>query len=108
MNSSLLTLSFLVMVSFMVVESADNGTCYNDGNAWCGSGCKGTPKCKNHTCGNKANMCYCECADVGPRMGTYYSCKTSETGYKWNGGIKNADGSYALNGTKGDGREYDC
>jgi hypothetical protein len=29
-------------------------------------------------------------------------------GYKWNGGIKDANGNFALNGTKGDGKEYDC
>jgi hypothetical protein len=45
-------------------------------------------------------MCYCDC----------YAghCETSALGYKWNGGILKEDGSYALNGTKGDGKEYSC
>ena len=46
-------------------------------------------------------MCYCDCGDN-------YTCKTTELGYTWNGGIKLANGSYALNGTKGDGKEYSC
>ncbi len=46
-------------------------------------------------------MCNCDCGDN-------YTCKTSELGYKWNGGIKLANGSYALNGTRGDGKEYVC
>jgi len=47
-------------------------------------------------------MCYCNC-DKQPGH-----CKTTELGYKWNGGAKLANGSYALNGTKGDGKGYDC
>ena len=51
-------------------------------------------------------MCYCDCYWNG--WGTSYKCRTSELGYKWNGGIKDANGNFALNGTKGDGKEYDC
>jgi hypothetical protein len=67
----------------------------------CGQGCTGTPSCGLITCGNKDNMCYCDCDDN-------YMCKTSELGYKWNKGVKLANGSYALNGTKGDGKHYVC
>ena len=67
----------------------------------CGKGCTGTPACDGRRCGNVDNMCYCDCVDDN-------SCKTTELGYKWNGGIKLANGSYALNGTRGDGREYVC
>ena len=34
--------------------------------------------------------------------------ETTTKGYKWNDGVKNADGSYALNDTKGDGKAYKC
>ena len=54
------------------------------------------------TCGNVDNMCYCLCA------GEKSKCRTTDLGWKWNNGIKNADGSHALNGTKGDGKEYVC
>ena len=46
-------------------------------------------------------MCYCDCDDDP-------TCKTTELGYTWNKGIKLANGSYALNGTKGDGKHYVC
>jgi hypothetical protein len=67
----------------------------------CGTGCTGTPSCDGRRCGNVDNMCYCDCDDS-------YTCKTTELGYTWNGGIRLANGSYALNGTRGDGREYSC
>ncbi len=51
-------------------------------------------------------MRYCNCIWNG--IQNNYKCVTSDLGYKWNGGIKLANGSYALNGTKGDGKEYDC
>ena len=70
-----------------------------DGTA-CGIGCTGTPPCKGSRCGNVDNMCYCDC-DVAR-----IKCKTTELGYTWNKWIKLANGSYALNGTKGDGKEY--
>ncbi len=47
-------------------------------------------------------MCYCDCD------GDDFECKTSELGFKWNGGVQLKDGSYALNGTKDDGNHYDC
>ncbi len=53
-------------------------------------------------CGNINGMCYRRCSDYD---GT---CETTDLGYKWNGGIKLANGSYALNGTKGDGKQYVC
>ena len=49
-------------------------------------------------------MCYCDCSNGKLSA----KCKTSDLGYKWNGGIKLANGSYALNGTKGDGKAYVC
>ena len=104
MHSNVLMLSFLVMVSFILVKC--EYICFNDGMAWCGMNCTGTPKCNGKTCGNKANMCYCDCYWNG--LGYSYKCRTSELGYKWNGGIKDANGNFALNGTKGDGKEYDC
>ena len=38
----------------------------------------------------------------------YFECKTTALGYKWNSGAKLSNGSYAFNGTKGDGKEYKC
>jgi len=70
-------------------------------NSACGKGCTGTPGCGGRRCGNVDNMCYCDCGDN-------YTCKTTKLGFKWNGGITLVNGSYALNGTKGDGRHYDC
>jgi len=72
----------------------------------CGTGCTGTPSCGQRTCGNVDNMCYCYCE--GPDDSLYAVCRTSELGYTWNDGIKLANGSYALNGTKGDGKGYNC
>jgi hypothetical protein len=72
----------------------------------CGPGCNGTPGCGPHDCGDVPNMCYCDCG--GSIDITKAKCETTTKGYKWNDGVKNADGSYALNGTKGDGKEYKC
>ena len=68
----------------------------------CGTGCTGTPSCGGTECGNVDNMCYCFCHKDGG------FCLTSDLGYKWNKGIRKKDGSYALNGTMGDGKEYKC
>jgi len=75
--------------------------CIKDGNSDCGTGCTGTPSCNGKKCGNVDNMCYCDCNDDEV-------CKTTDLGYTWNKGIKLANGSYALNGTKGDGKQYKC
>ena len=102
MNSKFLLLSLLF---FAIFDGSDsNNDCdKRHGNSACGTGCTGTPGCGGgRRCGNVDDMCYCDCGDDD------YTCKTTELGYKWNGGIKLANGSYALNGTKGDGRHYDC
>ncbi len=83
-----------------------NEGCYNNGKADCDSDCTGRPHCDGKRCGNINDMCYCNCTWNG--ITNKYKCVTSDLGYKWNGGIKLANGSYALNGTKGDGKEYDC
>ncbi len=102
MNSKCLLLSLIIFA--LISKSFSNENCqkgHKRGLPYaCGTGCTGTPSCVKHTCGNVYNMCYCEC-------GTY-ECKTSDLGYTWNHGIKLANGSYALNGTKGDGGEYKC
>ena len=104
MNSSYLLLSLLFIT--LIYQSYSSESCKrkntDDGYADCGTGCTGTPTCDHHTCGNKDNMCYCDCS------GSSYKCRTSELGYTWNDGIKLANGSFALNGTKGDGKEYKC
>ena len=102
MNSKFLLLSLLIFALFHGSDS--NADCEKKGiteKSACGTGCTGTPPCGGSKCGNVDNMCYCDCDD-------HYTCKTTELGYKWNGGIKLKDGSYALNGTKGDGKEYVC
>ncbi len=109
MNSKLFLLSLLFVSLFL--RSYSNEDCNKktvfmpDGYVLkfaCGTGCTGTPSCGFNNCGNVDNMCYCDCGDND------YSCKTTELGYTWNHGIKLANGSYALNGTKGDGGEYKC
>jgi len=70
----------------------------------CGEDCTGTPGCGEHDCGDVSNMCYCDCGD---NIATA-KCEQTHDGWKWNDGIKLANGSYALNGTKGDGKEYKC
>ena len=50
------------------------------------------------------NMCYCDCGD---NLATA-KCEPTHHGWKWNDGIKLANGSYALNGTRGDDKEYKC
>ncbi len=96
----LLLLALLIFTLFLRSNSSDD--CKKRSGYACGTGCTGTPSCgPNKHCGNKDNMCYCDCDDD-------FKCKTTELGYKWNGGIKLANGSFALNGTKGDGKEYEC
>jgi hypothetical protein len=99
-----LLLSLVVFTLFLRSSSSED--CDKKTSGWgkfaCGEGCTGTPSCGKKTCGNVANMCYCSCADNAG------DCYTSELGYKWNNGIKLANGSYALNGTKGDGKYYVC
>jgi hypothetical protein len=63
---------------------------------------------EKNDCGNKENMCYCDCSSFSDGTPDNWSCQQTELGWKWNNGIKNADGSYALNGTKGDGKQYVC
>jgi hypothetical protein len=101
MNFKFLLLSLLVFTLFLQSNSGD--TCSKDDfKNNCGPSCTGTPKCgAKKYCGNKDNMCYCDCNDD-------YTCKTTELGYKWNSGVKLTNGSYALNGTKGDGKQYIC
>jgi len=99
MNSKVLWLSLLFFALFHGSDSSAD--CDKRYGTACGTGCTGTPPCDSRRCGNVDNMCYCDCGDN-------YTCKTTELGSKWNGGIKLANGSYALNGTKGDGKEYVC
>ena len=102
MNSNYLLLALLIFTLFLRSNSS------SDCNKWvvnfhCGTTCTGTPSCGlGIKCGNVDDMCYCDC--------TVYQgqCLTTAKGYTWNGGIKLANGSYALNGTKGDGKEYKC
>ena len=104
MNSNYLLLALLVFTLFLRSNSS------SDCNKWvvnfhCGTTCTGTPSCGlGVKCGNVDDMCYCNCV-LGYSKA---KCVTTELGYKWNKGIKLANGSYALNGTKGDGRHYDC
>ena len=106
MCSKIQLLTLFLIFSFLN-RSNSSDTCKKyskmDGTFACGYGCTGTPSCGGKNCGNVDDMCYCDCRD-------WYSskCKTTYLGYKWNNGIKLANGSYALNGTKGDGKEYKC
>ena len=100
-------LSSLVVFFTLFVQSSSNENCNKkNAGAWghfaCGTGCTGTPSCGGKTCGNVPDMCYCFCAENAG------DCYTTDLGDKWNNGIKLANGSYALNGTKGDGKEYKC
>jgi len=100
-----LLLSLVVFTLFLRCSSNEN--CRKDykfgqGHFACGTGCTGTPSCGKHKCGNVDNMCFCSCV-IGS-----VGCYTSELGHKWNNGVKLANGSYALNGTKGDGKHYVC
>ncbi len=106
MNSNLLLLSLLFFASFCKINSNENCNKKDTGldKYACGSGCTGTPICGRHKCGNVGGMCYCWCSE---NLDHSY-CKSTELGFKWNGGIKLANGSYALNGTLGDGRGYKC
>ena len=96
MNSKFLLLSFLF---FTLIFGTDSCTREGSGN-YCGSDCTGTPMCTNGKCGNVDDMCFCDC--------NVHKCKTTDLGIKWNDGIKLANGSYALNGTAGDGKDYRC
>jgi hypothetical protein len=84
------------------VKSEDSG-CVNDWGSNCGKDCGGMPHCgENKQCGNVAGMCWCDCNNAERK------CITTDLGYTWNDGILDADGQYALNGTKGDGKGYKC
>jgi len=92
--------SLLIFTLFLQCNSSDD--CYRSGAALCGTGCSGTPSCGvGVKCGNIPDMCYCSCSGG-------LGCKTTALGYKWNHGAKLENGSYALNGTYGDGRQYVC
>ena len=106
MYSKFLLLSFLFFtLLYRIHTNVDNCDKNYWGAFYCGSNCTGTPQCgANKKCGNVDNMCYCECGLII----TNPQCRTTDLGYKWNNGIKLANGSYALNGTKGDGNEYKC
>jgi len=108
MCTKFLLLSLLFFALFYRSYSDDNCDKFItfEADYYCGSGCTGTPLCGGKHCGNVADMCYCKCNIY--LLEATGSCKTSELGYKWNGGIKFSNGSYALNGTKGDGKEYKC
>jgi hypothetical protein len=90
----------LLMISFVV---ACNAACEKKWGSDCGEDCTGTPGCGKHDCGNVDDMCYCNC-----ESSTLMTCQPTAKGWKWNSGIKKADGSYALNGTKGDNKYYRC
>ena len=103
MLSMLFVLSMLLM-DLVVVQNSDG--CYAANHSYCGPDCTGRPSCNGKRCGNVDNICYCDCEGVYGDM--TFKCRTTELGYKWNWGIKFENGSYALNGTKGDGRQYKC
>jgi hypothetical protein len=92
----------IILLSILIVSLFDkiNMECKKEYNADCGPDCTGTPPCWKIHCGNVPDMCYCYCSTM--------VCKTTDLGYTWNDGIKLANGSFALNGTKGDGKEYKC
>ncbi len=94
----------MLLTNLAVVQNSDG--CQARNHSYCGPDCTGTPSCNGRTCGNVDNMCYCDCEGAPGEMS--FTCRTTELGYKWNGGIKLKSGSYALNGTKGDGRQYKC
>ncbi len=93
---------FSLLIFSLFYGNNSKGGCSKSGDSACGTSCTGTPGCSGKKCGNVDNMCYCDCS------GAKHKCKTSVLGDKWNDGIKLADGSYALNGTKGDGKGYNC
>ena len=101
MCTKFLLLSLLFFTLFYRSYSDENCVKHAEvnGNYACGTGCTGTPACGGKQCGNVDNMCFCECDEYAVVITGI--CKTSELGYKWNGGIKFDNGSYALNGTKG-------
>ena len=98
------TLLFTLLIGTFVVKSNGSEGCVKkkDWHSACGEGCTGTPACFYKKCGNVDNVCYCSCD------GEWFKCKTSALGYKWNSGAKLSNGSYAFNGTKGDGKHYIC
>ena len=101
MNYKFFLLSLLFFPLIIYGSYSDNFCEIIDhGDSYCGRNCTGTPPCNGITCGNVANMCFCDCNS--------YECKTTDLGYKWNNGKKLANGSYALNGTMGDGKQYKC
>jgi hypothetical protein len=108
MCTKFLLLSLLFFALFYRSYSEDNCVKFYpvQGNYDCGTGCTGTPACGGKKCGNVDNMCFCECDEYVVEVTG--NCKTTDLGYKWNGGIKFDNGSYALNGTKGDGKAYEC
>ncbi len=99
-----LLLSLLIFTPFLQNNSGHDCHKETEGNN-CGPGCTGRPHCGlyGRRCGNVDDMCYCSCGD-----NSYLECKTTKLGFKRNNGIKLANGSYALNGTKGDGNYYRC
>jgi len=104
MYSKILLLSLLFSALFLQSNSSNcTKKTAGFGDSACGPDCTGTPACRGRSCGHVDNMCYCECQQEDQDY-----CKTSDLGYKWNNGIKLANGSYALNGTKGDGKQYVC
>ena len=104
MNSKFLLLSLLLFTLFHRSLCCYKTSDFVNRDYACGIDCTGTPPCGKHKCGNVDNMCYCDCKILKEES----QCKTSELGYKWNDGILKKDGSYALNGTKGDGKAYKC
>jgi hypothetical protein len=90
-----------MLLMVMLLIQRNEGCRYEREIAYCGSDCTGRPRCNGKTCGNVDDMCYCSCSQS-------YTCMTTELGYKWNNGVKLENGSYALNGTKGDGKQYNC
>jgi len=100
MHSKILILSLLVI--WLCVDTSE-AACEKKWGSDCGEDCTGTPSCGNHDCGNVDDMCYCYCANS-----QLMSCAPTAKGWRWNSGIKKKDGSYALNGTKGDGKYYRC
>jgi hypothetical protein len=103
MNSKFFLLALVIFTLFLRSNSDEecNKKTTLFGKYACGKGCTGTPSCGKKTCGNVDNMCYCACSGID-------GCFVTELGLKWNNGIKLANGSYALNGTKDDDKYYRC
>ncbi len=82
--------AMIALETIVIVKSVEDCNREVIWKAYCGAGCRGTPRCGgNKRCGNVDDVCYCDCSSGFGK----FTCRPTRLGLLWNNGAKNPDGT---------------